>query len=105
METTKTSYFTCQSKSFISVFFTCQISACELQPFSCHDLANEIHSQTAKTVFSHLKGTKKGDFKTVAEAFGFKQEDIWELEKELQTSGSGSPSRQLLEALETRLPN
>ena len=29
-------------------------SACELQPFSCHDLANEIHSQTAKTVFSHL---------------------------------------------------
>ena len=55
METTKTSYFTCQSKSFISVFFTCQISACELQPFSCHDLANEIHSQTAKTVFSHLK--------------------------------------------------
>ena len=54
METTKTSNFTCQSKSFISVFFTCQISACELQPFSCHDLANEIHSQTAKTVFSHL---------------------------------------------------
>ena len=53
METTKTSNFTCQSKSFISVFFACQISAGELQPFSCHDLANEIHSQTAKTVFSH----------------------------------------------------
>ena len=51
------------------------------------------------------KGTKKGNFKTVAEAFGFKQEDIWELEKELQTSGSGSPSRLLLEALEARLPN
>ena len=55
METTKTSHFTCQSKSFISIFFTCQVSACELQPFSCHDLANIIYSQTAKTVFSHLK--------------------------------------------------
>ena len=31
------SNFTCQSKSFISIFFTCQVSACELQPFSCHD--------------------------------------------------------------------
>ena len=39
METTKMSNFTCQSKSFISIFFTCQVSACELQPFSCHDLA------------------------------------------------------------------
>ena len=56
METTKMSNFTCQSKSFISLFFTCQVSACELQPFSCHDLANDMHSQTAKTVFSHLNG-------------------------------------------------
>ena len=54
METMRTSHFTCQSKSFISIFFTCQVSACELQPFSCHYLANEIYSQTAKTVFSHL---------------------------------------------------
>ena len=53
-ETTKTSNFTCQSKSFISIFFTFQVSACEMQPFSCHDLENDIHhSQTAKTVFSH----------------------------------------------------
>ena len=58
METTKTSNFTCQSKSFISIFFTCQVSACELQPFSCHDLANDIYSQTAKTVFNHLKQFK-----------------------------------------------
>ena len=58
METTKTSHFTCQSKFFISIFFTCQVSAYELQPFSCHDLANEIYSQTAKTVFSHLKKSK-----------------------------------------------
>ena len=50
----KTSNFTCQSKSFISIFFTCQVSACELQPSSCHDLANDIYSKTAKTVFSHL---------------------------------------------------
>ena len=52
METTKTSNFTCQSNSFISIFFTCQVSACELQPFSCHNLANDLYSET---VFSHLK--------------------------------------------------
>ena len=50
----KTSNFTCQSKSFISIFFTCQVSACELQPFSCHDLANDIYSQTAKLCSSTL---------------------------------------------------
>ena len=54
METTTTSNFTCHSKSFISTFFTCQVSACELQPFPCHDLANDIYSQTTKTVFSLL---------------------------------------------------
>ena len=54
METTKTSNFACQSKSFIVIFFTCQVSACELQPFSCHNLANDLYSETAKTVFSHL---------------------------------------------------
>ena len=44
METTKMSHFTWQSKSFISIFFICQVSACELQPFSCHDLAiNDIY--------------------------------------------------------------
>ena len=65
METTKTSHFTCWSKSFISIFFTCQVSACELQPFSCHDLANDIYSQTAKTVFSHERFlfTRKAFFK------------------------------------------
>ena len=57
METTKTSNFNRLSKSFISIFFTCQVSACELQPFSCYDLANDIYLQTAKTVFSHLKST------------------------------------------------
>ena len=54
METTKMSNFTCQSKSFISIFFTCQVSACELQPFSYYDLANDIYSITDKTVFSPL---------------------------------------------------
>ena len=53
-EISKTSNFTCQSRSFISIFFTCQVSACELQPFYCHDLSNDIYSKTAKTVFSHL---------------------------------------------------
>ena len=46
--------FTCQSNSFISIFFTCQVSACELQPFSCRNWANDLYSETAKTVFSHL---------------------------------------------------
>ena len=55
METTKTSNFACQSKSFIIIFFTCQVSAWELQPLSCHNLANDLYSETAKTVFSHLK--------------------------------------------------
>ena len=55
METTKT----CSSKSFISLVFSCHVSACELQPFSCHDLANDVYSQTAKTVFSHLKWKTK----------------------------------------------
>ena len=54
METTKTSHYTCQSKSFISIFFTCQVSASDLQPFSYHDLANGIYSQTAKALLSHL---------------------------------------------------
>ena len=54
MEIMKTSHFTCQSKPFINVLFTCQVSACELQPFFCRDLANNIYSQTGKTVFSHL---------------------------------------------------
>ena len=72
METKKMTNFTFQSKFFISIFFTCQISACELQPFSCHDLANDIYSQTAKTVFSHLKtcwngSEKKGKARSLSE--------------------------------------
>ena len=59
METTKITNFTFPSKSFISISFTCKVSACELQPFSCHDLPNDIYSQTVKTVFSHLKPNGK----------------------------------------------
>ena len=58
MKTTKTSNFTCQWKFFVSIFFTCQVSACDLQPFSCHDLENDIYSQTAKIVFRHLNWYK-----------------------------------------------
>ena len=50
METTKTSHFARQSKSFISIFFTCQVSTCELLLFS--RLATNIYSQTAKTVLT-----------------------------------------------------
>ena len=42
-------------KVFHQYIFQLPSSACELQPFSCHDLANDIFSQTVKTVFSHLK--------------------------------------------------
>ena len=49
----KTSNFTCQAKSFSSIFFTYQV--CELHPFSCHVLANDIYSQTAESVLSHQK--------------------------------------------------
>ena len=59
METKTTSHFTCQSKSFISIFFTSQVSSCELQLFSCHDLANSIYSQTAKLRSATLKVRKK----------------------------------------------
>ena len=63
METMKMSNFTCQSQSVISIFFsTCQVSVCEPQPFSCHDLANDIYPQTAKTEFSHLKFFKGDSF-------------------------------------------
>ena len=48
METKKTSHFTCQSKSFISIFFTSQVSACELQSCSCHDLAINLVNQCNK---------------------------------------------------------
>ena len=48
METRKMSNFTFQTKSVISIFLTRLVSACELQPLSCHDLANDIYSQTAK---------------------------------------------------------
>ena len=40
----------------------------------------------------------------MAKEFGLAEEDIWELEKEFKVSRSGSPSRQLLECLETRRP-
>ena len=46
-------------ESFINIFSTCQVSACELQPFSCHNLANDIYSETAKTVFSHLNADEE----------------------------------------------
>ena len=71
METTKTWDFTWLSKSFISVLFTCQFSACELQPFSCHDLANDIYSQNAKTVFSHLNSLHvwQSGFRSIQETF------------------------------------
>ena len=62
------SNFTCQSKSFINIFSTCQVSACDLQPFSFHNLANDIYSETAKTVFSHLKSKSDQYLPTTAKS-------------------------------------
>ena len=50
MEATKTAKLTCQSKSLISIFFTCQVSACELQTCSCQDLANDIYTNCQNCV-------------------------------------------------------
>ena len=83
IETTKTSHFTCQSKSFISIFFTCQVSACELQPFSCHDLANDIYAQTTKTVFSHLD-----ECSFLHLNFSFKTHFVWEVLSSIRHSVS-----------------
>ena len=64
METTKTSNFTCQSKFFISIFFTCQVSACELQPFSCHDLANDMTHELPKLCSTTLNKMQLSAIKT-----------------------------------------
>ena len=50
------------------------------------------------------KKNRKGCFKEVAQLFGFQEEDIWEFEKEFYTRGHGSPSRELLDCLETKKP-
>ena len=67
-------------------------------------LSLDTYDRLWKRLDRNPGGAKKGDFKLVAVEFKYTQEDIWELEKELKTSGSGSPSRQLLDGLETRRP-
>lgn len=67
-------------------------------------LSLDAYENVWKRLDKRPEGTNKGDFKTVALEFGFEEENIWELEKEFNASGSGSSSRQLLEALETRRP-
>lgn len=67
-------------------------------------LSLDAYEKVWKRLDKRPEGTKQGDFKSVAVEFGFEEENIWELEKEFRTSGSGSPSRQLLEALETKRP-
>ena len=83
----------------ISIFLTVLSPLNTLQP-----LALEVYEEVWKLLDKRPEGKNKGDFRTVAVEFGFEEEDIWELEKEFTTSGSGSPSRQLQEALEKRRP-
>ena len=64
-------------------------------------LSLDTYDKVWKRLDKEPEGTKMGDFRNVASEFMYAQEDIWELEKELKT---GSPSRQLLEGLETRRP-
>ena len=64
----------------------------------------DTYDKVWKRLDKQPEGTKKGDFRHVAAEFVFLEEDIWELEKEFKSSGSGSPSRELLEGLETRRP-
>lgn len=68
-------------------------------------LSLDTYDRVWKRLDKKPEGAKKGDFQHVAAEFMYTQEDIWELEKELKTSGSGSPSRQLLDGLETRRPD
>ena len=58
MVTTKMSDFTCQSKCFISIFFTCHVSASELQPFCCHDLANAYTDKLPKLCSATLRSVR-----------------------------------------------
>ena len=67
-------------------------------------LSLDTYERLWKRLDKKPAAAKKGDFKRVAAEFMYTQEDIWELEKELTTSGSGSPARQLLDGLETRRP-
>ena len=67
-------------------------------------LSLDTYERVWKRLDKQPEGERKGNFKHVAVEFLYAQEDIWGLEKELKTPGSGSPSRQLLEGLETRLP-
>ena len=83
----------------ISIFLTV------LSPLNTlKSLSLDAYEKVWKRLDKRPEGKNKGDFKTVAVEFGFEEENIWELEKEFKTSASGSPSRQLLEALETRRP-
>ena len=67
-------------------------------------LSLDTYDRVWKRLDKKPEEAEKGNFKHVAAEFMYAQEDIWELEKELQISGSGSPSRQLLDGLETRRP-
>ena len=67
-------------------------------------LSLDTYEKVWKRLDKQPEEARKGNFKHVAAEFRYGQEDIWELEKELKTSGSGSPSRQLLDGLETRRP-
>ena len=75
------------NQNLSSVFFTCQVSAYELQPFSCHDLANEIYSQTAKTVFSHLNLFRRcsGSFIMVSKVSTMHRWKLFDLCKKKET--------------------
>lgn len=68
-------------------------------------LSSETYEKVWKRLDKKPDKTKKGDYKTVASEFLFEKEDIWELEKELHSYRSGSPSKELLESLEAKRPN
>ena len=65
----------------------------------------ETYEKVWKRLDKKLENTKKGNYKDVASEFKFKEEDIWEFEKELHSCRSGSPSEKLLESLEAKRPN
>ena len=68
-------------------------------------LSLDAYTKVWKRLDKQPEGKTRGDFRDVAVRFLYLEEDIWELEKEFKSCGSGSPSRQLLEGLETRRPD
>ena len=97
MKTTKTSHFTCQSKSFISIFFSCQVWACEC------NLSLPLIWQMTYSYFE--KGCRKKVLATIPKGImvGFECTVLQRNLKELARKSIKMCSRVLTESNKSRL--